>query len=153
VPIFQEQIAMGGPITVTHPDVTRFFMTIPEAVQLVLQAASMGSAGDTYVLDMGEAVKIVDLVKDMVEISGYKLGEDIEIIYTGLRPGEKLFEELFTKNEQPNRTEHEKIFVASSHNEANYDKLYQQLEELNELLTMGNTKILVEKLNHLVSDM
>lgn len=114
VPLFKEQIAAGGPITVTHPEMTRFFMTIPEAVQLVIQAASLASPGQIYALDMGDPVRIVDLAKDLVELSGLKLGRDIEIVYTGLRPGEKLHEELFTREEQRTATVHEKIFIAQS---------------------------------------
>ncbi len=115
VPLFREQIAAGGPITITHPEMTRYFMTIPEAVQLVIQAASLAEPGQIYTLDMGEPVRIVDLAKDLVELSGLRLGQDIEIVYTGLRPGEKLREELFTDEEQRAVTQYEKIFVTTSH--------------------------------------
>ena len=114
VPIFRQQIARGGPVTVTHPDMIRFFMMIPEAAQLVIQAGAMGQGGEIYVLDMGEPVRIVDLAKDMIRLSGLRVGEDIEIEYTGLRPGEKLYEELYSDQELHKRTDHEKIMVADS---------------------------------------
>jgi FlaA1/EpsC-like NDP-sugar epimerase len=111
---FEKQIAAGGPITITDPEMTRFFMTIPEAVQLVLQAAVLGNGGEVFVLDMGEPVKILDLAHDLIELSGLKVGQDIEISITGPRPGEKLFEELFISGETYSRTRHEKIFVADN---------------------------------------
>jgi FlaA1/EpsC-like NDP-sugar epimerase len=111
VPIFQEQIRLGGPITITHPDISRYFMMIPEASQLVLQAAAMGNGGEIFVLDMGESVKIIDLARDLIVLSG--LGEDdIEIVFTGLRPGEKLYEELYFDDEQRVPTNHPKVFCA-----------------------------------------
>ncbi len=111
---FKQQIAAGGPITITHPGMKRYFMTIPEAVQLVLQAAVLGKGGEVFMLDMGEPVKIVDLAQDLIELSGLELGQDIEIVFTGTRPGEKLHEELFIPGETYRRTEHQKIFVIES---------------------------------------
>ena len=111
IPIFKEQIARGGPITVTHPEMTRYFMTIPEACQLVLQAGVIGNGGDILFLDMGAPVKIVDLARDLVKLSGLAVGDDIEIVFSGMRPGEKLFEELSTIGENVEKTDHPKIFV------------------------------------------
>ncbi|MGB0360128.1 MAG: polysaccharide biosynthesis protein, partial [Endozoicomonas sp.] len=120
IPVFREQIRTGGPITVTHPEINRYFMSIPEASQLVIQAGAMGKGGDVFVLEMGEPVKIVDLARRMIVLSGLSvkdesnLGGDIEITFSGLRPGEKLYEELFIPGESYQRTRHEKIFVVQS---------------------------------------
>lgn len=133
IPIFKRQIANGGPVTVTHPDVTRYFMTIPEAVGLVLQASILGEGGEIFVLDMGQPVKIVDLAKQMIELSGFKVGDDIEIKFTGLKPGEKLFEELQHKNEQHSPTDHARIMrftTTAMFSESGVQELRQRLYEL-----------------------
>ena len=113
VPLFTEQIRKGGPVTVTHPEIKRFFMTIPEAVQLVLQASAMGRGGEVFVLDMGEQIKVADLARNMIVLAGLVPGKDIDIVYTGLRPGEKMYEELFEEQEQVEPTAHAKINRAS----------------------------------------
>lgn len=111
IPIFKEQIRRGGPVTVTHPEMTRYFMTIPEAAQLVLQAGAIGEGGEIFILDMGKPVKIVDVARDMIRLSGLRPDEDIQIDFTGLRPGEKLFEELGTTEDRVEKTRHPKVFV------------------------------------------
>ncbi len=113
VPLFRKQIAGGGPITITHPEMTRFFMTIPEAVQLVIQAGALGGGGEIFVLDMGKPVKIVDLAKELIRLSGLVVEKDIKIEFTGIRPGEKLYEEIFTSEEGHQSTKHQRIFISS----------------------------------------
>lgn len=131
IPLFEKQIAKGGPITVTHPDITRFFMTIPEACRLVLEAGSMGNGGEIFVFDMGESVKIVNLAKKMIRLSGLELGKDIQIQYSGLRPGEKLFEELLNKEENTKPTHHKKILIANikAYEKENVDRHIKEFKE------------------------
>jgi len=132
VPTFRKQIAAGGPVTVTHPDMTRYFMTIPEAAQLVLQAAAIGEGGQIYLLDMGESVKIVDLARNMITLSGFRPEDDIDIVFTGVRPGEKLFEELRTDGEDIEPTVHPKVNVWKSRptDWASVENAYKQFELL-----------------------
>lgn len=151
VPLFKEQIAAGGPITITHPDMTRFFMTIPEAVQLVMQAAALASPGQIYALDMGDPVRIVDLARGLVELSGLKLGRDIEIVYTGLRPGEKLHEELFTHEEQRTATTYEKIFIAQSV-PVDSEHLYKMIDLLAQHAARMDEAAIRQTLRELVPD-
>jgi len=142
VPIFREQIARGGPITVTHPEMIRYFMLIPEAAQLVIQAGAMGQGGEVFVLDMGEPVRIMDLAKDMIRLSGLRVGDDIEIEVTGLRPGEKLYEELYSDQEKHSRTKHSKIMVATSETRS----LVKILHDLGQLIDV------LDKPNDIVRD-
>lgn len=129
IPLFKRQIENGGPLTVTHKEVTRYFMTIPEACQLVLEAGSMGKGGEIFVFDMGESVKIIDLAKKMIQLSGLKEGEDIEIKITGLRPGEKLYEELLNQEETTLPTHHKKIMVGKV-KEYDFDLIAKQIASL-----------------------
>jgi FlaA1/EpsC-like NDP-sugar epimerase len=148
IPIFRDQIHKGGPITVTHPEITRFFMTIPEAVQLVLQAGSMGEGGEIFLLDMGDPVKIVWLAEEMIRLSGLRPYEDIEIVFTGLRPGEKLFEELLIAGEGVKATRHEKIRVFQGTTLA-ADFLRQETEAL----LAGTRALDVEKVMRILKEL
>lgn len=132
IPIFKEQIARGGPVTVTHPEMRRYFMTIPEASQLVLQAGTMGQGGEIFILDMGQPVKIVDLARDLIRLSGMVPDEDIEIAFTGMRPGEKLFEELSTSSERADKTKHPKIFIGRTPKAAAEERQLRELVALAE---------------------
>ncbi len=150
VPLFKKQIDEGGPITVTHAEMTRFFMTIPEATQLVLQAGAMGTPGDVFVLDMGEPVKIVDMANDLIKLSGFKPGVDIPIKFTGLRPGEKMHEELFGGQEDPVKTEHAKIFRAP--NQELLENLDSLLDELIGLAKEGDKAKVLTLLQKIVPE-
>lgn len=151
IPRFREQIARGGPVTVTHPEMRRYFMTIPEAAQLVLQAAAIGKGGEIFLLDMGEPVKIVDLATDLITLSGFKPHEDIEIVFTGMRPGEKLFEELGTTEEKVDKTSHGKIFVGRIQESAP-EKVVASLARLKDLADGGNGTALRRELERLIPE-
>ncbi len=133
VPLFKKQIEEGGPVTITHPDMTRYFMTIREAVQLVIQAGAMGDGGEIFVLDMGEPVKILDLARDLIKLSGLEPDKDIKIAINGIRPGEKLFEEVLTSEEGTQTTKHERIFIAKATN-LDRQAISQELNSLGQLL-------------------
>jgi FlaA1/EpsC-like NDP-sugar epimerase len=147
VPIFRDQIAAGGPVTVTHPDVVRYFMTIPEASQLVLQAGAMGRGGEIFALDMGEPVRIVELARDMIRLSGLVEGEDVAIEFTGLRPGEKLYEELLVEGERHLPTKHRKILIAEGR--VADETTLRRIEQLRLLADAGRPEI-VDALNRIV---
>ncbi|MBQ7489234.1 MAG: polysaccharide biosynthesis protein [Bacteroidales bacterium] len=129
IPIFRQQIEKGGPLLVTHPDITRYFMTISEACQLVLNAGAFGKGGEIFIFDMGKSVKIYDLAKKMIQLSGLTLDKDIKIEFSGLRPGEKLYEELLANQENTIQTQHKKIMVAKVRT-YNYDEIYKEIDEL-----------------------
>jgi len=151
VPIFKQQIADGGPVTVTHPDMKRYFMTIPEASQLVLQAATMGQGGEIFVLDMGEPVKIVDLARELITLSGFVPGRDIDITFTKPRPGEKLFEELSIKGENMQTTRHPKINIWKNI-PMDRQRLHAGIEQLVETAGTQDLKFIVEKIKRLVPE-
>ncbi|MGH8614469.1 MAG: polysaccharide biosynthesis protein [Gammaproteobacteria bacterium] len=152
VPLFKEQIALGGPVTVTDPEIARYFMTIPEATQLIMQASAMGKGGEIFVLDMGEPVKIRYLAEQMIRLSGKRPGQDIAIVYTGLRPGEKRHEELFYENERPLPTEHEKIFLARPR-AANLERMPVYLERFKRGVDAFDEASLLACLRELVPDL
>ena len=151
IPLFKRQIEKGGPITVTHPEITRFFMTIPEACQLVLEAGMMGTGGEIFIFDMGDSVKILDLAKKMIKLSGLKVGEDINIIYTGLRPGEKLYEELLSNEENTLKTHHDQIMIAKVR-EYEFDEISVQLEEMRAMYCKQDVMELVKLMKSIVPE-
>jgi FlaA1/EpsC-like NDP-sugar epimerase len=154
VPLFREQIARGGPVTITHPDVRRYFMTIPEAVQLVLQAAALGEGAEVFMLDMGAPIRIEDLAKDLIKLSGLEVGRDVEIEYTGLRPGEKMFEELSASSEEYVATRHEKIAkIRNGAQSAEHSsELWNSVNELIHLAGEGHADEMRHKLKEIVPE-
>ena len=144
IPLFKRQIANGGPVTITHPDMERYFMTIPEAVHLVLQAAALGSGGEVFILKMGEQVRILDLAEDLIRLSGLEPGKDIEIEFTGIRPGEKLSEELWDDQVSYQPTQHPDIVLLDEENLLTGKQLNDVVDELILLAHEGNTNRIVE---------
>ena len=151
IPRFRSQIQKGGPVTVTHPEITRYFMTIPEAVQLVLEAGTMGKGGEVFVFDMGSPVKIIDLAQKMVQLAGLVPGKEIDIVFTGLRPGEKLYEELLNEKETTIPTHHEKIKIAKVV-ECSFKKIRNDIEDLSILSEQDNNNLLVSKMKQIVPE-
>jgi FlaA1/EpsC-like NDP-sugar epimerase len=151
IPIFRKQIRHGGPITVTHRDMTRYFMTIPEAVQLVMQAAALSRGGETFILDMGAPVRILDLAHDLIRLSGLEPERDIEIRFTGVRPGEKLFEELSTTSEGLQRTEHPKIFTGC-YASPQLPALRAHFEAIGSLCNTADAEVIRRALSQLVPE-
>lgn len=150
VPLFNRQIARGGPITITHPEMQRYFMTIPEAVYLVLQAASIGEMGETFVLNMGQQIKIVDLAEDLIRLSGLEPGKDIEIVFTGIRPGEKLREDLWDDDNLFKPTVHPDIFRCESQDDPKGEVLKQSVNELINLAQEGDASAVISLLDELI---
>jgi FlaA1/EpsC-like NDP-sugar epimerase len=151
VPLFQQQIAQGGPVTVTHPDITRYFMSIPEAAQLILQAGAMGEGGEIFILDMGEPVRIADMARDLIRLNGLEPDQDIHIEYIGLRPGEKLYEELITVGEGIIPTGHRKVLVLRGLT-SNGNTLNVWVDELNELAGSFDSDSLKDKLREMIPE-
>jgi FlaA1/EpsC-like NDP-sugar epimerase len=149
IPIFQEQIAQGGPVTVTHPEMRRYFMTIPEACQLVLQAGALGHGGEIFILDMGEPVKIVDLARELIALSGLQEGEDVDVVFSGVRDGEKLFEELSTDAEHAEKTRHPKIFVGRIEPGV-WTDLVIQVGSLRDAVDRRNSALVLQTLSRMV---
>lgn len=151
IPRFRQQIENGGPVTITHPDITRYFMTIPEACQLVLEAGAMGQGSEIFIFDMGQSIKIVDLAKKMIKLSGFVLDKDIAISFTGLRPGEKLYEELLADKENTLPTHHKQIMTAQV-KEYNFNEITNTTNELIALFDKQDNKLIVQKMKLLVPE-
>lgn len=151
IPIFKKQIERGGPVTVTHPEITRYFMTIPEACQLVLEAGTIGQGGEIFIFDMGKSVKIIDLVRKMIKLYGLTVGKDIEIIYTGLRPGEKLYEELLNDQENTLTTHHPQIMRATVQ-EFEYERINNQVNDLIKMTSSQNNLEIVSFMKTIVPE-
>lgn len=151
IPVFHKQIEERKPLTVTHPEITRYFMTIPEACQLVLEAGAMGKGGEIFIFDMGQSVKIIDLAKKMIQLSGLELGKDIQIVFTGLRPGEKLYEELLATEENTIPTHHEKIMIARV-KEYDFEEVDKNINQLIALFDAQDNRAIVAKMKEIVPE-
>ena len=151
IPLFEKQIKEGGPVTVTDPDIIRYFMTIPEACSLVLEAGNFGKGGEIFIFDMGEPVKIKDMAEEMIRLSGFKPYEDISIIFTGLRPGEKLYEELLYNKETHHPTNNKKILVGNVC-EQNFEKILPLLDQLIETSFTCNKMEIVKLMKQIVPE-
>jgi len=149
--LFKRQIERLGPVTVTHPDITRYFMTIPEAARLILQAGALGHGGEVFVLDMGTPIKILDMARELIKRSGYEPDKDIEIRFIGLRPGEKLFEELVAEGEEVDKTIHDKIVVLRQ-NGCNFEWLKAGIEELAQAAEERDAEAIKSKLKEIVPE-
>jgi FlaA1/EpsC-like NDP-sugar epimerase len=150
IPLFKRQIARGGPVTVTHPDMKRYFMTIPEAVHLVLQASTMGQGGDVFVLSMGEQVRILDLAEDLIRLSGLEPGKDIEIVFTGIRPGEKLSEELWDQWARYEPTTHPDVVLLAEEDLLAGAALHRIVDELARLAQDGDSAAILDILDEYI---
>jgi FlaA1/EpsC-like NDP-sugar epimerase len=150
IPKFKHQIASGGPVTITHPNMYRYFMTIPEAVHLVLQASAMGQGGEVFVLNMGEQIRILNLAEDLIRLSGLEPGKDIEIVFTGIRPGEKLRERLWDEGAAYQPTEHPDVFRLAKDEGISSADLYQSVDELRKLAQAGDAEAIIDRLDALI---
>jgi FlaA1/EpsC-like NDP-sugar epimerase len=152
VPLFRKQIAQGGPVTITHKDMTRYFMTIPEAARLIVQAGALGLGGEIFLLKMGTPIRIESIARDMITLSGWLPEQDIEIKYIGLRPGEKLHEELMTQDELMDKTDHAKIMIIRSQNHLSLDNLIEGIQRMCEEARTGNVRGIQRELKSIVPE-
>jgi FlaA1/EpsC-like NDP-sugar epimerase len=151
VPTFKQQVANGGPVTITHRDMQRYFMTIPEAVSLVLQAMSMGNDGEVFVLDMGDPIKILHLAEQVIRLSGFEPYRDIDIVETSMRPGEKLFEEILTHKEDFTRTSHQRLFIAKQ-DRVDYSRIGIAMERLQRAVRIGDWRVTLDVMREFVPE-